>query len=168
MSRFSLRAAVEQPRYLPQNPRQTRNRGCAGNRDDHDAGIVPVTRGSPIPPEWIASDSPVCPLDDMASPKRWAQPSLISALCPLCVSGIAGEDDLDAPDLNARKPANPTLRRHHLMAGAVAAKNIGLKKRRTPSSPPMIILILHFTPEGAGLSGVARSTDERTQRHKVG
>ena len=46
--------------------------------------------------EWIASDWPVCPVTDTASPRRMGA-ALTYALFALV--GIAGEDDLDAPDL---------------------------------------------------------------------
>jgi hypothetical protein len=65
--------------------------------------------------EWISSDWPVCPLDEMASPKRMGAALTYARRYALfALVGIAGEDDLDAPDLNrdeaaefgARKPAS--------------------------------------------------------------
>src|SRR4051812_42704038 len=51
--------------------------------------------------EWIASDWPVCPMSDMASPKRMgAALTYARRYCLFTLVGIAGEDDLDAPDLN--------------------------------------------------------------------
>jgi hypothetical protein len=51
--------------------------------------------------EWIASDWPVCPLSDMASPKRMGAALIYARRCGLfTLVGIAGEDDLDALDLN--------------------------------------------------------------------
>src|SRR3954447_704258 len=51
--------------------------------------------------EWIASDWPVCPMTDMASPKRMgAALSYARRYGLFTLVGIAGEDDLDAPDLN--------------------------------------------------------------------
>ena len=50
---------------------------------DHAAGIISVTtRLCHSSGEWIASDWPVCPLDDMASPKRMAQPSPMLGVMP--------------------------------------------------------------------------------------
>src|SRR5438128_4871888 len=51
--------------------------------------------------EWIASDWPVCPLADTAAPKRMGAALTYARRYSLfTLVGIAGEDDLDAPDLN--------------------------------------------------------------------
>jgi hypothetical protein len=50
--------------------------------------------------EWIASDWPVCPIADMASPKRMGAALTYARRYALfTLVGIAGEDDLDAPDI---------------------------------------------------------------------
>ena len=98
---------------------------------DHEAGIVRVTtRLCHSSGEWIASDWPVCPLDDMASPKRMGAALTYARRYALfALVGIAGEDDLDAPDLNAPSPSEPdTNRRHRLMAVAVTPKILASKK----------------------------------------
>jgi hypothetical protein len=49
--------------------------------------------------EWIASDWPVCPIADMASPRRMGAALTYARRYALfTLVGIAGEDDLDAPD----------------------------------------------------------------------
>jgi hypothetical protein len=70
---------------------------------DHAAGIVNVTTTlAHASGEWISSDWPVCLLDDMASPKRMGAALAYARRYALfALVGIAGEDDLDAPDLNA-------------------------------------------------------------------
>jgi hypothetical protein len=56
--------------------------------------------------EWISSDWPVCSLEDMARPKRMGAALTYARRYALfALVGIAGEDDLDAPDLNAPEPA---------------------------------------------------------------
>ena len=74
---------------------------------DHGTGILSVTtRLCHSSGEWIASDWPVCSLDDMASPKRMGAALTYARRYALfALVGIAGEDDLDAPDLNAPEPA---------------------------------------------------------------
>ena len=74
---------------------------------DHAAGIVNVTTTlAHSSGEWIASDWPVCSLEDMASPKRMGAALTYARRYALfALVGIAGEDDLDAPDLNATEPA---------------------------------------------------------------
>src|SRR6266404_4703942 len=52
--------------------------------------------------EWIASDWPVCPIAEMASPQRMGAALTYARRYALfTLVGIAGEDDLDAPDLDA-------------------------------------------------------------------
>jgi ERF superfamily len=50
--------------------------------------------------EWIASDWPVCPIAEMASPQRMGAALTYARRYALfTLVGIAGEDDLNAPDL---------------------------------------------------------------------
>src|SRR5262252_7146068 len=52
--------------------------------------------------EWIASDWPVCPIAEMASPQRMGAALTYARRYALfTLVGIAGEDDIDAPDLCA-------------------------------------------------------------------
>jgi hypothetical protein len=52
--------------------------------------------------EWIASDWPVCTISETASPHRMGAALTYARRYALfTLVGIAGEDDLDAPDLNA-------------------------------------------------------------------
>jgi hypothetical protein len=56
--------------------------------------------------EWISSDWPVCQISDMASAQRMGAALTYARRYALfALVGIAGEDDLDAPDLGA--PADP-------------------------------------------------------------
>jgi ERF superfamily len=55
--------------------------------------------------EWIASDWPVCPIAEMASPQRMGAALTYARRYALfTLVGIAGEDDLDAPDLTVCGP----------------------------------------------------------------
>jgi len=57
--------------------------------------------------EWISSDWPVCPLEDLASPKRMGAALTYARRYALfALVGIAGEDDLDAPDLHVAAPVD--------------------------------------------------------------
>src|SRR5262245_20344739 len=56
--------------------------------------------------EWIASDWPVCPIAEMATPHRMGAALTYARRYALfTLVGIAGEDDLDAPDITACGPA---------------------------------------------------------------
>jgi hypothetical protein len=55
--------------------------------------------------EWIASDWPVCPIAEMANPQRMGAALTYARRYALfTLIGIAGEDDLDAPDLCGAPP----------------------------------------------------------------
>jgi hypothetical protein len=78
---------------------------------DHAAGILSVTTTlAHSSGEWISSDWPVCSLDDVASPKRMGAALTYARRYALfALVGIAGEDDLDAPDLDATEQAEAPL-----------------------------------------------------------
>src|SRR5258706_7678553 len=58
--------------------------------------------------EWISSDWPVCPISEMAMPHRMGAALTYARRYALfALVGIAGEDDLDAPDILA-EPAPDT------------------------------------------------------------
>src|SRR3954465_4935092 len=64
---------------------------------DQTAGIVNLTTMlAHASGEWIASDWPICPVAEMASPQRMGYARRYALFT---LVGIAGEDDLDAPDL---------------------------------------------------------------------
>jgi len=67
------------------------------------AGIVNLTTVlAHASGEWIASDWPVCAISETATPHRMGAALTYARRYALfTLVGIAGEDDLDAPDLNA-------------------------------------------------------------------
>jgi hypothetical protein len=69
---------------------------------DQAAGLVNLTTMlAHASGEWIASDWPVCPIAEMASPRRMgAMLTYARRYALFTLVGIAGEDDLDAPDLH--------------------------------------------------------------------
>jgi hypothetical protein len=70
---------------------------------DQTAGIVNLTTVlAHASGEWIASDWPVCAISQTATPHRMGAALTYARRYALfTLVGIAGEDDLDAPDLNA-------------------------------------------------------------------
>ncbi len=76
---------------------------------DNTAGLVNLTTVlAHSSGEWIASDWPVCPVNDTATPHRMGAALTYARRYALfTLVGFAGEDDLDAPDLIA--PAGPPL-----------------------------------------------------------
>lgn len=75
---------------------------------DQAAGIVQLTTMlAHSSGEWIASDWPVCPISDTATPRRMGEALTYARRYGLfTLVGIAGEDDRDAPDV-----ATPTNQR---------------------------------------------------------
>jgi ERF superfamily len=84
---------------------------------DHAAGMVNLTTTlAHASGEWIASDWPVCPIAETANPQRMGAALTYARRYALfTLVGIAGEDDLDAPDLcdNSRSPT-PSADEHSL------------------------------------------------------
>jgi hypothetical protein len=73
---------------------------------DQAAGLVNLTTMlAHASGEWIASNWPVCPIAEMANPQRMGAALTYARRYALfTLVGIAGEDDLDAPDLCAAAP----------------------------------------------------------------
>src|SRR5712672_2339047 len=73
---------------------------------DSAAGIVNLTTMlAHASGEWIASDWPVCAVAETANPQRMGAALTYARRYALfTLVGIAGEDDLDAPDLCAAPP----------------------------------------------------------------
>jgi hypothetical protein len=98
--------------------------------------------------EWIASDWPVCPINDLSSPRRMGAALTYARRYALfTLVGIAGEDDLDAPDLQdqtAPKSLSPANG-----AGQGFASENGSGAGRVNKTHP--------TPAGDGYDGRGRS-----------
>src|SRR5215475_11823825 len=76
---------------------------------DQAAGMVNLTTMlAHASGEWIASDWPVCPAAETASPQRMGAALTYARRYALfTLVGIAGEDDLDAPDLTGPSTETP-------------------------------------------------------------
>jgi hypothetical protein len=122
---------------------------------DQTAGMVNLTTTlAHASGEWIASDWPVCAIAETASPQRMGAALTYARRYALfTLVGIAGEDDLDAPDLSvtvgsrrcrqrwiirsSRKTANFGSRRAPLtMDMAVAAARAGFRSPSILSNRP--------------------------------
>src|SRR5436309_15727240 len=69
---------------------------------DEGAGLIRLTTTlAHSSGEWVASDWPVCPVSEAAAPHRMGAALTYARRYALfTLVGIAGEDDLDAPDLH--------------------------------------------------------------------
>src|ERR1700692_2881586 len=79
------------------------DRNRAGNGDRAETGLIKLaTALLHTSGEWISSDWPVCPVTETAAPHRMGGALTYAPRYALfTLVGIAGEDDLDAPDLGA-------------------------------------------------------------------
>jgi hypothetical protein len=70
---------------------------------DNEAGLIRLTTIlAHASGEWMSSDWPVCPVSETAAPHRMGAALTYARRYALfTLVGIAGEDDLDAPDLTA-------------------------------------------------------------------
>jgi ERF superfamily protein len=80
---------------------------------DKDAGLVRLTTVlAHSSGEWISSEWPVCPIADIASAQRMGAALTYARRYALfTLVGIAGEDDLDAPDLGTVSKAEAEVPR---------------------------------------------------------
>ena len=110
---------------------------------DQTAGIVNLTTVlAHASGEWIASDWPVCAISETATPHRMGAALTYARRYALfTLVGIAGEDDIDAPDLKAPMPpasaaAKPAPNRHGRLNGgqAIPGRRGGTKSSCIPQS----------------------------------
>src|SRR6266446_5923035 len=78
---------------------------------DQTAGMINLTTTlAHASGEWIASEWPVCPIAEIANPQRMGAALTYARRYALfTLVGIAGEDDLDAPDLCAAPPTTAAM-----------------------------------------------------------
>src|SRR5213594_4487966 len=91
---------------------------------DKDAGLLRlITVLAHSSGEWISSEWPVCPIADIASAQRMGAALTYARRYALfTLVGIAGEDDLDAPDLGAAPKPAAELPRPGIHGQAAAGK----------------------------------------------
>src|SRR5438128_2613688 len=103
---------------------------------DQDAGQIRLTTLlAHASGEWISSDWPVCPISEMAMPHRMGAALTYARRYALfALVGIAGEDDLDAPDiLSEPAPAADTPNRtNRSFPGSGKRPNGSVHKPRQP------------------------------------
>jgi ERF superfamily len=104
------REGVRTFRYAPLSSGLDLVRKCLGQHEiatvqataiDRDSGLIRLTTTLVhASGEWVSSDWPVCPVSETASPHRLGAALTYARRYALfTLVGIAGEDDLDAPDL---------------------------------------------------------------------
>jgi hypothetical protein len=109
--------------------------------------------------EWVSSDWPVCPVSETATPHRMGAALTYARRYALfTLVGIAGEDDLDAPDLNGGMGAlPPSAASDGLSQQVVAGGN-------RSDLPPHAAVIASSQPTPAATSGNGRRKQVRPPR----
>src|ERR1700683_1345487 len=86
--------------------------------------------------EWVSSDWPVCPVSETAAPHRMGAALTYARRYALfTLVGIAGEDDLDAPDIDAvfkAEVGGPSGQHGGATNGHASAAATSEVQRRTP------------------------------------
>jgi hypothetical protein len=92
---------------------------------DRDAGLVRLTTLlAHSSGEWVSSDWPVCAIGDIAAPhKMGAALTYARRYALFTLAGIAGEDDLDAPDLSISIADQDTSNRTEPMRADTGSKS---------------------------------------------
>ena len=109
---------------------------------DKDTGLVRLTTLlAHSSGEWVSSEWPVCPITETASPQRMGAALTYARRYALfTLVGIAGEDDLDAPDLGATPKAGveqppPSDHRGQSNGQAAAAERPSRDVGKPPARP---------------------------------
>ena len=139
---------------------------------DQTAGIVNLTTVlAHASGEWIASDWPVCAISETATPHRMGAALTYARRYALfTLVGIAGEDDLDAPDLSDTDQTGPGSRRSR-SSKANGRLNGGQGNPVQRASRPRRRKDTRFSqanPWTRGVGSVMRSTSDRDQRFDAG
>src|SRR3954453_6800223 len=100
---------------------------------DEGAGLIRLTTTlAHSSGEWVASDWPVCAVSETSVPHRMGAALTYARRYALfTLVGIAGEDDLDAPDLNGPSDGTLPLSDDSGQRGAVASRD-----RAHENNPP--------------------------------
>ena len=147
---------------------------------DQAAGIVNLTTVlAHASGEWIASDWPVCAISDTATPQRMGAALTYARRYALfTLVGIAGEDDLDAPDLitptntaAGKEPGLNSTGNGRLNGGNHAIPNRASSRRDAKVQAPRQILGPEASAELRGrlvveLSSLASGDDAALWAHR--
>ena len=108
---------------------------------DHEAGLIRLTTTlAHSSGEWLSSEWPVCAISETAAPRRMGAALTYARRYALfTLVGIAGEDDLDAPDLNWKVRRRRQYRSCRQRQGRCRRSKPNPQRRQTkgrPQHPP--------------------------------
>jgi hypothetical protein len=138
---------------------------------DNEAGLIRLTTIlAHSSGEWMSSDWPVCPVSETAAPHRMGAALTYARRYALfTLVGIAGEDDLDAPDLTAPTvpdsgPERPVT--SNKIAGMNGGRGAGAASIRRNGKAHTTTIKPCARPGRIG--GVARSASDRRGSPELG
>jgi hypothetical protein len=144
---------------------------------DETVGIVNLTTVlAHSSGEWIASDWPVCTIGETTTPHRMGAALTYARRYALfTLVGIAGEDDIDAPDLNTPTPSAPTAakpapNRYGRLNGGQTIAGRGASKVVSHSTRPILDAEVSATLRDqlvAELKNVPSSDDAAVWAHRT-
>ena len=106
---------------------------------DQEAGLIRLTTTlAHSSGEWLSSEWPVCPISETAAPRRMGAALTYARRYALfTLVGIAGEDDLDAPDLQSEGRTGFERRRGRRCASGGYVKP-GIARQREAGSKVLV------------------------------
>ena len=121
---------------------------------DNEAGLIRITTVlAHASGEWMSSDWPVCPISETAAPHRMGAALTYARRYALfTLVGIAGEDDLDAPDLTAPTAPDSGLERpitSNKIAAVKGGREVGTASIRRNGKPHSTPKNSVFDPDGS-------------------
>jgi hypothetical protein len=140
------REGIRTFRYAPLSTGLDLVRKCLGQHEiatvqttaiDREGGLICLTTTLVhASGEWVSSDWPVCPLTETAAPHRLGAALTYARRYALfTLVGIAGEDDLDAPDLaGAEMTAQARQNPPRLQGGPVGLDQSAVEPRSNSAS----------------------------------
>jgi len=143
---------------------------------DETAGIVRLsTVLAHASGEWIASDWPVCTISETTAPHRMGAALTYARRYTLfTLVGIAGEDDLDAPDLIARTPPPSKPERPNQNGQLKSGRTSSTQGRRAKAitNPPKLALDPKTSAElrdqlTAEIEGIKSNEEAANWAHRV-
>jgi ERF superfamily len=154
------REGMRRFRYAPLSAGLDLVRKCLGQHEIATVQTTAIDQGSSLitltttlvhaSGEWVSSEWPVCPVSETAAPHRLGAALTYARRYALfTLVGIAGEDDLDAPDVAVPVPSDPQINSLAYEGGAAGTTQtehapsrpaqVAARRARTERSKPIVL-----------------------------
>ncbi len=158
-------------RYAPLSSGLDLVRKCLGQHEiatvqataiDRESGLIKLTTTLVhASGEWVSSDWPVCPVSETAAPHRLGAALTYARRYALfTLVGIAGEDDLDAPDLSSAD--GPSVSQNGpLREGAAGSQQLAFSQA---AAPPLLASERRVRSERPGPPALSPEASDNLRR----